>query len=69
MPLSFAGSGQGIECGLVRSLNTMVEHVHPRYCDSRQPASFSMPFLKAVALNEPAVETSRALEANTFSVI
>lgn len=69
MPLSFAGSGQGIECGLVRSLNMTVEHVHPHYCDSRQPASFSMSFLKAVPLNEPALESSRALEANVFSVI
>lgn len=69
MPLSFAGSGQGIECGLVRSLGTTVEHIHPHYCDSRQPASFSLPFLKAVALNEPALESSRALEANEVSVI
>lgn len=69
MPLSSAGSGQGIECGLVRSLNVMVEHVHLRYCDSRQPASLSVPFSKAVALNEPALDSSRASEANNFSVI
>lgn len=50
MPLSFAGSGQGIECGLVKSINALMEHVHSLYCDSRQPASFSMSLLKAVAL-------------------
>jgi len=44
----------------------MEEHDHPHCCDARQPASFPMPFLKAVALNEAALESSRA---NTFSVI
>lgn len=47
----------------------MVEYIHPHYCDSRQPASFSVPFLKAVALNELALKSKRALEVNAFSVI
>lgn len=50
MPLSFTGSGQGIECGLVRSVNAVMEHVHSLHCDSRQPVSFSMSLLKAAAL-------------------
>lgn len=50
MPLSFAGSGQGIEWGLLRSINAVMEHVHSLYCDSRQPASFPTSLLKAVAL-------------------
>lgn len=36
------------------------ECVHQHYCDSKQPDSFSVPFSKAVAMNEPILESSTA---------